>query len=146
MALAHAPALCVHLRFHVFLDSKESCKVFLNIVPGTIDSLPAEIRSFNGLETFPVLIYIMNSMDGTKTKAELFPTADPAKKFGLHSLKLVNSLAIPVVTDNLAITVDPSHLVRCIRYYRVNYILANLNHTTTCMVHKLYLAFYHKRF
>ena len=86
-ALAHATALCVHLRFHVFIDSKESCKGFRNIVSGTIDA-------YNTLETFPVLSYPMNSMDGTKTKAELFPLADPAKKFGLHSLGLVNSLAI----------------------------------------------------
>ena len=52
---------------------------------------------------------------------------------------------LPVAKDNLAITVDPSQLVRCIRYYRVNYTLMNSNNTTTCMVHKLYLAFYRKR-
>ena len=87
----------------------------------------------------------MNNMDGLKTKAELFPLADPANKYGLHTLRMVNTLAIPVVTDDLAITIDPRQLIMCIRYYRVNYILTNLNHTTTCIVHKLYLAVYHKR-
>ena len=83
-------------------------------------------RHYNTMETFPVLSYPINNMDGLKTKAE----------YGLHSLGLVNTLAIPVATDNLAITIDPRQLIRCIRYYRVNYILTNLNHTTTCMVHK----------
>ena len=119
--------------------------MFLNIVPGTIDALPAEIRAYNTMETFPVLSYPMTNMDRMKTKAELFPPDDLAKKYGLHSLGLVNTLAIPVATDDLAITIDPCQLVRCIRYYRVNYILTNLNHTTTCIVHKLYLAVYHKR-
>ena len=93
--------------------------MFLNIVPGTLDALLAEIRSFNGLETFPVISYPMNNMDGTKTKAELYPLADLAKKFGLYSPGLVNSLAIPIATDNLASPIDPSQLVRRIRYYRV---------------------------
>ena len=48
----------------------------------------------------------------------------------------MNTLAILVATDDLVITIDPRQLIRCIRYYRVNYILTNLNHTTTCMVHK----------
>ena len=119
--------------------------MFLNIVPWTIDALPAEIRHYNTLETFPVLSYLMTNMDRLKTKAKLFPPADLAKKYGLHSLGLVSTLAIPVATDDLAITMDPRQLIRCIRYYRVNYILTNLNHTTTCMVDKLYLTFYHQR-
>ena len=145
LALAHATALHINLRFHVFIDSKEYCKVFLNIVPGTLNALPAEILHYNTIETFPVLSYPMTNMDGMKTKAELFPPADPAKKNYLHSLGLVNTLAIPVAKDDLAIMIDPRQLVRCIRNYRVNYILTNLNHTSTCMVDKLYLAFYHKR-
>ena len=60
--------------------------MFLNIAPGTIDAPPAEIRAYNTMETFPVLSYPMTNMDGMKTKAELFPPADPAKKYGLHSL------------------------------------------------------------
>ena len=106
-----------------------------------IDALPAEIRSFNGLETFPVLSYPMNSNDRTKTNAELYPPADPAKRFGLYSLGLVNSLAIPIATDQLAITVDPSQLIRLVRCYRVNFALTNLSQSTTWMVHKLSLDF-----
>ena len=58
---------------HIFIDSRESCKVFLNIMPGTVDALPADIRHYNPLETFPVISYQMNSRDGKKTEARLFP-------------------------------------------------------------------------
>ena len=101
---------------HVFIDSRESCKVFLNIMPGTVDALPADIRHYNSLETFPVISYQMNSRDGKKTEAELFPPADPGRKYGLHCLGLVNTLSLPVATDKLAITIDPGQLLKCIRY------------------------------
>ena len=86
LAVAPAPALRIHLRLHIFIDTKETCQVFLNITPGTIDTLPADIQHWNTMETFPVLSYPMNSIDGQKTKAELFPPADPGRKFGLHGL------------------------------------------------------------
>ena len=65
-----------------------------------------------------MLSYPMNSMDGQKMKAKLLPPADPARKYGLHGLGLVNTLALPVATDDLAITIEPHQLVRCIRYYQ----------------------------
>ena len=101
---------------HIFADSRESCKVFLNIMPWTVDALPADIRHYNSLETFPVISYQMNSRDGKKTEAELFPPAEPGRKYGLHCLGLVNTLSLPVATDELAITIDPGQLLKCIRY------------------------------
>ena len=85
-------------------------------MPGTIDTLPADIRHYNSLETFPVISYQMNSRDGKKTEAELFPLADPGRKYGLHCLGLVNTLSLPVATDEPAITIDPGQLLKCIRY------------------------------
>ena len=91
--------------------------MFLNIIPATIDTLPADIRHYNTLETFPVISYQMKSRDGQKTKAKLFPPADPGRNYGLHGLGLVNTLSLPVATDELAITIDPRQFVRCIRYH-----------------------------
>ena len=59
----------------------------------------------------------MNRRDGQKTKAELFPPAEPGKKFGLHGLGVVNTMALQVATDELAITIDPRQFVTCIRYH-----------------------------
>ena len=64
-------------------------------MPGTIDALPAEILHYNTMETFPVLSYPMNNMDGLKTKAKLLPPADPGRKYGLHGLGLVNTRLLP---------------------------------------------------
>ena len=58
----------------------------------------------------------MINKDGQKTRAELFPPAEPGKKFSLHGLGVVNTMALPVATDDLAITIDPRQLVTCIRY------------------------------
>ena len=85
-------------------------------MPGTVDALPADIRHYNSLETFPVISYQMNSRDGKKTEAELFPPAEPGRKYGLHCLGFVNTLSLPVATDELAITIDPGQLLKCIRY------------------------------
>ena len=104
------------MRLHLFNDARESSKVFLSIIPGTIDTLPNDIRHYNALETFPVLSYPMINKDGQKTRAELFPPAEPGKKFGLHGLGVVNTMALPVATDDLAITIDPRQFVTCIRY------------------------------
>ena len=64
----------------------------------------------------------MKNRDGRDTKAKLFPPADPGRKYGLHSLGLINTLSI-----------------RCTRYccknYRVNLYLAM----------ERSLAFYRKR-
>ena len=115
-------------RLHVFLDSKESANVWLNIMPGTVDTLPADIRHYNSLESFPVILYPMKNRDGKHTKAPLFPPADPGRKYGLHSLGLINTLSMRVPTDGPEIAVDPGQLVRCTRYdcrnYRVSLELA----------------------
>ena len=58
----------------------------------------------------------MYNRDGEKTQAELFPPAEPGKKYGLHGLGLVNTLAMPLATDDLMITVDPRQFITSIRY------------------------------
>ena len=90
-------------------------------MPGTVKTLPASIRHYNSLETFPVISYPMKNRDGKHTKAPLFPPAYPGRKYGLHSLGLINTLSMRVPTDGPAITIDPSQLVRCTRYVCRNY-------------------------
>ena len=63
------------MRLHVFNNRRELSRVFLSIIPGTIDTLPNNIRHFNTLETFPVLSYPMYNRDGECTQAELSPPA-----------------------------------------------------------------------
>ena len=108
-------------RLHVFLDNKESAKVWLNIMPGTVNTLPVDIMIYHSLESFPVISYPMKNRDGKDTKAKLFPPADPGRNYGLHSLGLINTLSMRVPTDGPAITIDPSQLVRCTRYVCRNY-------------------------
>ena len=104
-------------RFHIFVDTKDGAKVWLNLMPGTVGNLPASINMYSNLESFPVLSYPMKSQDGTETHARLYPPADPAKKFGLASLGIVNSLAVPVTPETPPVVVDPGNLVRCTRYH-----------------------------
>ena len=101
---------------HLFNNARESSKVVLSIIPWTIDTLPNDIRHYNALETFPVLSYPMINRDGQKMRAELFPPAEPGKKSGLHGLGVVNTMALPVATDNLDITINSRQFVTCIRY------------------------------
>ena len=112
-----------NMRLHVFLDTKEKAKVFLNFLPGTVNTLPVDIMVFHSLESFPVVSYPMRNRDGKETKAELFPPADPGRKYGLYTLGLINTLSVRVPTEGPPIEVDPSQLVRCTRYdckiYRV---------------------------
>ena len=104
-------------RLHIFMDTKDRAKVWLNLMPGTVRNLPASINMFSNLESFPVLSYPMKSQDGTETHARLYPPADPAKKFGLASLGIINSLAVPVTSETPPVVVDPGNLVRCTRYH-----------------------------
>ena len=106
---------------HVFVDSRESAKVWLNIMPGSVGTLPADIGCYHSLESFPVVSYVMKNRDGKDTKAKLFPMADPGKKHGLHTLGLINTLAMSVPADGPTIDIDPGQLVRCTRYFRENY-------------------------
>ena len=103
-------------RFHIFMDTKDRAKVWLNLMPGTVGNLPASINMFSNLESFPVLSYPMKSQDGSETHARLYPPADPAKKYGLASLGLINSLAVPATPESPPVVVDPGNLVRCTRY------------------------------
>ena len=98
------------------MDSKESAKVWLNIMPGTVGALPADISVYHSLESFPVISYVMKNRDGKDTKARLFPPADPGKKYGLHALGLINTLAMSVPADGPTIDINPGQLVICTRY------------------------------
>ena len=86
-------------------------------MPGTVGNLPASINMFSNLESFPVLSYPMKNHDGTETHARLFPPADLAKRYGLATLGLINSLAVAAVPENPPFVEDPGNLVRCTRYH-----------------------------
>ena len=104
-------------RFHVFVDTKERARVWLNLMPGTVGNLPASVNMYSNLESFPVLSYPMKSQDGTETHARLYPPAEQAKKYGIASLGIINSMAVPVTPEAHPVTVDPGNLVRCTRYH-----------------------------
>ena len=101
---------------HVFLDNRESAKVWLNIMPGTVATLPVDISVYHSLESFQVVSYAKKNRDGRGANANLFPPADPRRKYGLHSLGLINTLSMRVPTDRPTIDIDPSQLIRCTRY------------------------------
>ena len=49
-------------------------------------------------------------------KAELFPPAEPGRKFGTYVLGVINSIAMPLATNDLVLTVDPRQYFTSIRY------------------------------
>ena len=40
----------------------------------------------------------------------------PGEKYGLHTLGVVNSLVMPLATDDLVLTIDPCQFITSIRY------------------------------
>ena len=55
------------------MDNRESAKVWLNIMPRTVATLPVDISVYHSLESFPVISYAMKNRDSKDTKANLFP-------------------------------------------------------------------------
>ena len=47
--------------------------------------------------------------------AKLFPSADPLKSFGVFSVGMINSIAIPTTTEELAPTVDSKQYINAVR-------------------------------
>ena len=92
--------MSAHGRLHVFLDTKEGAKVWLNIMPGTVGNLPASINMLSNLESFPFVSYPMSNQDGTETHARLFTPAGPGKKYGLATLGLINTLAMTAMAKD----------------------------------------------
>ena len=88
------------------------------MIPGLPATLPPEIIAYNGQESFPVLSYPLKDKGNKEYNAEIFPPADPGVKYGVYSLGLVNSLAIPVdktAGDAPEVKIDPGQLIRCTR-------------------------------
>ena len=106
------------MRVHAFITARDKAKIFLNMIPGTSATLPPEVIAYNGQESFPVVSYALKDKENKESTAEIFPPADPVARYGVHSLGLVNSLAIPVdETDGegTEVKIDPGQLVRCTR-------------------------------
>ena len=106
------------MRVHAFVTSRDKAKIFLNVIPGTTATLPPEVMCYNGQESFPVVSYALKDRANRESTADIFPPADPVARYGVHTLGLVNSLAVPVdETDGEGpeVTVDPGQLVRCTR-------------------------------
>ena len=104
------------LRLHLFNEKKDSSRVFLSLIPGTVDDLPPGIQHFNDRESFPTLLYPMYDSDGDSKHARLSPPADPGRKFGTYVLGVINTIALPLATDGLVLTVDPRQYINSIRY------------------------------
>ena len=118
-----------NMRLHVFVDSRDRAKVFLNFLPGTPNTLSVDIMVFHSLESFPVVSFPMRNRDGKETKAELFPPADPGQKYGLYTLGLINTLSVRVPSEGPPINVNPSQLVRCTRYvYQIYRLYLRTSH------------------
>ena len=106
------------MRLHTFITARDKAKMFLNMIPGTTASLPPEVMVYNGQESLPVVSYAIKDKGNKEAIAELFPPADPGARYGVHTLGLVNSLAIPIdETDGegTEVKIDPGQLVRCTR-------------------------------
>ena len=108
----------ISMRLHTFITARDKGKLFLNMIPGTTASLPPEVMVYNGQESLPVVSYVIKDKENKEATAELFPPADPGARYGVHTLGLVNSLAIPIdETDGegTEVKIDPGQLVRCTR-------------------------------
>ena len=106
------------MRMHAFVTARDKAKIFLNMIPGSPATLPPEIIAYNGQESFPVLSYPLKDKGNKEYNAEIFPPADPGVKYGVYSLGLVNSLAIPVdetAGDAPEVKINPGQLIRCTR-------------------------------
>ena len=106
------------MRVHTFVTARDRAKIFLNMIPGTTATLPQEIMIYNGQESLPVVSYAIKDKENKEATAEIFPPADPGARYGVHTLGLVNSLAIPIdETDGegTEVKIDPGQLVRCTR-------------------------------
>ena len=107
-----------HMRLHIFIPTRDRAQIFFNLIPGSPATLPTDIMAYNGLESFPVVSFPMKNRENKEYRAEIFPPADPGVKYGVYSLGLVNSLAIPVdetAGDAPEVKIDPGQLIRCTR-------------------------------
>ena len=104
------------LRLHLFVEAKDSTRVFLSILPGSLNDLPDSVRHMKDRESFPTLSYEMYDKEGTSKYIGLFPPAEPGKKYGTYVLGVINTIALPaVIAEGLAMTIDPKQYITCIR-------------------------------
>ena len=104
------------LRLHLFVEAKDSTRVFLSILPGSLDDLPENIRHMKDRESFPTLSYEMYNKEGISKYIGLFPPAEPGKKYGTYVLGVINTIALPaIIAEGLAMTIDPRQYITCIR-------------------------------
>ena len=66
-------------------------------------------------ESFPALSYEMYDRDGISKYIGLFPPAEPGKKYGTYVLGVINTIALPLASEGLAMTMDPRQYITCIR-------------------------------
>ena len=103
------------MRLHLFVEAKDSTRVFLSVLPGNSDNLPGAIRHMVDRESFPTLSYKLWDKEGVLKYIGLFPLADPGKKFGTYVLGVINTITLPMATEGLAMTIDPRQNITCIR-------------------------------
>ena len=104
------------LRLHLFVEARDATRIFLSILPGSLDDLPENIRHMKDRESFPTLSYEMYDRDGISKYIGLFLPAEPGKKYGTYVLGVINTIALPaIIAEGLAMTIDPLQYITCIR-------------------------------
>ena len=104
------------LRLHIFTEDRDRSRVFLSVLPGTLDDLSPRLKAMADRDSFPTLSYELWDPEGDNKFAMLYPPAGEGKKFGVYVLGVINTLALPLATEALVISVDPKQYLTAVRY------------------------------
>ena len=103
------------LHLHLFLENKNTTRVFLSMLPGSIQDLELKLKALANRESFPNVSYTLQHPTLQEKYAKLFPPADLLRHFGIYPLGVVNSILMNVATEGIQPKVDPEQYVDSIR-------------------------------
>ena len=84
------------MRLHIFTKSRYKSSV--------IDDLGPKLKALLDRDSFPTLSYELWHPEHQQKYSKLYAPANPAKRFGLFVLGLVNTIALPIATKALVIS------------------------------------------
>ena len=104
------------LRLHLFGESKKRTHVFLSILPGALTELSNRLGGLTERQSFLTLSYDVQHPTLDRNKgARISPPADPGRNYATYSLGLINTIAMPTATDDMAPIIDPKQCMTSIK-------------------------------
>ena len=104
------------MRLHLFTETRDTTKVFLSILLGTLQDLEPRLRGLTDRKSFRVVSYKMYHPILQPKYAKLFPPADLTRHFWVYALGLINAILMPVATKEIQPKIDPKQYITSIRY------------------------------